>query len=307
MSTLVFANNATTTLASPITNLATSVSVVPGTGSRFPVLSAGQIFIATLTDAATGLVNEIVQVTATTGDTFTIVRAQEGTTAVSWLAGDFFQHFWTAGQAGVMAQAAQFTTGDIKATLKATADATWVMWTDGSIGNATSNATVRANADTFNLYSLIWTNTANADCPVQNSAGVPTGARGASALADFNASNRLMLPKVQSRAVGAAGQGSGLSNRNLGTAVGAETATLTQGNLPNVNLPVTDPHHLHNQAPGTLLSSGGPSPSGVGGALYAFGGQTDSQPTGVTVATGGSGAPVPTVEPTTYVNWMIKL
>lgn len=104
MSTLLFSNNATTTIAGSISNVATAVNLSPGSGALFPALSAGQVFIGTFVDAATGLLREIVQVTARSGDTLTIVRAQEGTTALGWTAGDIFANLWTAGQAASMAQ-----------------------------------------------------------------------------------------------------------------------------------------------------------------------------------------------------------
>lgn len=107
MSILLFANNATTTIAAPINGAAVTVTVATGKGALFPNPSAGQYFVATLVDAATGLVNEIVNVTARSGDTLTIVRAQEGTSAASWLAGDTLANYWTAAQATAMVQQAQ--------------------------------------------------------------------------------------------------------------------------------------------------------------------------------------------------------
>lgn len=104
MSTLLFANNAQTTLAGPIASGALTVNVAGGTGSEFPTVGTGQYFVMTLTDAATGLLHEIVFVTARSGDTLTIVRAQEGTTALSWLAGDIAGNWWTAGSAATMVQ-----------------------------------------------------------------------------------------------------------------------------------------------------------------------------------------------------------
>ena len=44
--TFIFANNASTTLAAPITNAATSLTVSSGTGAEFPTPSAGQQFAA---------------------------------------------------------------------------------------------------------------------------------------------------------------------------------------------------------------------------------------------------------------------
>ena len=104
MSILLFANNATTTIAGSISNTATTVNLASGAGALFPSPGANQYFVGTFTDAATGLVNEIVWVTARTGDTLTIVRGREGTTAQPWTANDLFGNLWTAGQAATMVQ-----------------------------------------------------------------------------------------------------------------------------------------------------------------------------------------------------------
>ncbi len=97
--TLLFNNNAGSTLAGPITNTATTLNVQSGGGALFPSPSAGQGFVITAIDAATGLLREIMLCTARSTDAFTVVRGQEGTTALNWLAGDFIQELWTAGQA----------------------------------------------------------------------------------------------------------------------------------------------------------------------------------------------------------------
>lgn len=107
MSTLLFANNAATTIAAGINAAAVSVTLAPGTGALFPNPGAGEYFIATFVDNATGLVNEIVKVTARATDVLTIVRAQEGTSAQIWSTNDHFSNFWTAGQAQTMVQQAQ--------------------------------------------------------------------------------------------------------------------------------------------------------------------------------------------------------
>ena len=101
----LFANNAASTLAANITNTATSCQLATGTGTLFPnPVSGSQQFALTFTDAATGLINEIVYVTARTGDVLTIVRAQEGTAAVSWLAGDNADNLITAGSLAAFTQ-----------------------------------------------------------------------------------------------------------------------------------------------------------------------------------------------------------
>jgi hypothetical protein len=82
-----FTNNAATTLLSGITSSATTLTVAAGTGTLFPALSGSQFFYCTLINTA-GTVLEIVKVTARTTDVFTIVRAQDNTTASAFIAGD---------------------------------------------------------------------------------------------------------------------------------------------------------------------------------------------------------------------------
>lgn len=101
---ILFANNAVTTLGSALSNTATTAQLFAGSGALFPSPGPGQYFVATLTDAATGLLTEIVHVTARSTDTVTIVRAQEGTDALNWKIGDLFDNFMTAGQAAAMGQ-----------------------------------------------------------------------------------------------------------------------------------------------------------------------------------------------------------
>lgn len=79
-----FSNLATTTLSSSITAYATSIDVTDGSG--FPALSAGDFFYATLDTPPSA--TEIVKVTALSGNTLTVVRAQDGTSATSHASGD---------------------------------------------------------------------------------------------------------------------------------------------------------------------------------------------------------------------------
>lgn len=77
-------NNAASSLASSLTNVATTLSVVASEGSKFPALEDGDYFYVTIT---AGGLYEIVLVTARSADVFTIVRAQQGTVAQAWSAG----------------------------------------------------------------------------------------------------------------------------------------------------------------------------------------------------------------------------
>lgn len=82
-----YTNNAYSTLASGITNVATSISVQPGHGARFPsIADSNEYFYVTLANSSNTL--EIVKVTARSTDTLTVVRAQEGTTGTAYSSGD---------------------------------------------------------------------------------------------------------------------------------------------------------------------------------------------------------------------------
>lgn len=88
MANILYANNAAGTLSASITNLSTALTLNAGQGALFPVPVPPQVFYITLTDAATQTLIEIVKVTAVAGDVFSITRAQDGTSALSWNVGD---------------------------------------------------------------------------------------------------------------------------------------------------------------------------------------------------------------------------
>jgi hypothetical protein len=100
MTAFVFANNVNTTLAAPIT--ASATSLVLTSTANLPTLATGQVMPLTLNDAATRMVYEIVYVTAINGSTLTVTRGQEGTTAVSWMVGDYAACMNTAGTTASM-------------------------------------------------------------------------------------------------------------------------------------------------------------------------------------------------------------
>lgn len=104
---VLFANNAGTTLAAPITTTQTAITVSSGTGALFPSPGAGQYFSLTISVSGTPTTFEIVYCTARTGDTLTVVRAQESTTALAFNAGDNAQNLVTAGDLAQFIQWAQ--------------------------------------------------------------------------------------------------------------------------------------------------------------------------------------------------------
>lgn len=83
----LFANNVSTKLDTSIQSTATSMTVLDA--SAMPTPTGGDYFLLTLVGLVDGKETswEIVKVTARTGNTLTVVRAQEGTTAVFWAGG----------------------------------------------------------------------------------------------------------------------------------------------------------------------------------------------------------------------------
>ena len=188
---------------------------------------------------------------------------------------------------GMSWQASGFTTGDVKLTLKTAADTGWVLMDDKTIGDASSAATGRANADTEALFTLLWNNTADADCAVS------TG-RGASAAADFAAHKTIVLPKTLGRALAVYGSGSGLTTRALAAATGAETHQIAQNELPNVTVNYDKPNATSNtvgQGTGNIDNAG-----------------TGFTSTATSSINGGVAQQNMTiVQPTVFLNVMIKL
>lgn len=82
-------NNAYAVLNASITSTATTIVLVAGQGARFPTLSAGDYFYATLIDTSNNL--EIVKCTARSTDTLTVVRGQDNTTARAYATNDRFE------------------------------------------------------------------------------------------------------------------------------------------------------------------------------------------------------------------------
>lgn len=193
-----------------------------------------------------------------------------------------------------------FTTGDAKITFKTTPDTGWIMADDGSIGSADSGATNRANADTEDLYTLLWNNVSDTYAPVN-------GGRGVSAAADFADDKKLTLPKMLDHALGVAGAGSGLTSRAIGENVGAETHTLTGAESG------TSAHsHLNGMANENTdpFVYGGTTTGMPGSATKTHTEGTDTityQGNTSTTSAASASSAHNNMQPTSFVNLMIKL
>lgn len=119
-------------------------------------------------------------------------------------------------------------TGTVEIVPFSSAPTGWVLMNDGTIGNAASGATTRANADTENLFIELWNSCSDTNCPV-------SGGRGASAAADFAANKTIQLPQVVDSLIAAAGAGAGLTSRDLAAQVGSDDITIAEDEMPAHN------------------------------------------------------------------------
>jgi len=212
-----------------------------------------------------------------------------------------------------------FSTGDIKFTIKNTADSGWIMFNDLTIGNASSSATGRANDDTESLFTLLWDNISDTWAPVSSG-------RGASAAADFAANKTITLPKSLGRALAISGAGASLTSRAIGEVLGAESHQLTSAEMP-AHTHTQDAHNHTQDAHGHQVRYGTNTPTSLnlaqGLAGYdTFGANitndtlgypyilqttaTNQQATATNQNTGGDGSHN-NMQPTTFLNAMIKL
>lgn len=218
----------------------------------------------------------------------------------------------------IPATTSPFTTGELKAFYLTTAPSGWIAMSGLTIGNAISGATGRANADTQNLFTVLWDNDPNLTV---------SGGRGSSASSDYALNKTITLPDFRGRVpVGldnmggsTAGRitsaGSGITGTTLGATGGAEVHTLTTPQMPNHThtASVTDPGHTHGlYGLEVTIPSAGPNHVAyydtAGGSSGPKGG-TFSATTGISVSissTGGGGSHNNT-QPSGMVLWCLRL
>lgn len=207
--------------------------------------------------------------------------------------------------------------------LTATLPAGFVAMNGLTIGNASSNATGRANADTLFAYVANWTGFSNTQCPILTSAGAPS-TRGANAVADFNANKQLTLPSGKGLSfIGVDTMGGSASTFLSGVPVTIGNAT-TPGSILGESLhqlttaelashthvnTVSNPSHLHGGIP---ADSGIQANSPPGGHIFNTIGQSANtgsatQNTTITNVAAGSDTAHNTVHRSMGVFWGQKL
>src|SRR3990167_5228969 len=193
-----------------------------------------------------------------------------------------------------------FTTGDVKLSIKTVADLGWVLMDDKTIGNAASGATGRANADTVDLFTLLWNNTADAQCAVSSG-------RGASAAADYAANKTIALPLALGRTLATYGTGSGLTARVLAKTIGSEDAI----NVAHTHTGTTGGQsatHTHNSTVGASgAGATGAQPDNDGTSSAQTGAASNDHTHAFTTDSSGASGTGANMQPTLFLNTMIKL
>lgn len=144
-----FGNNTSSALASDITANQTKFSVLPGAGDKFQRLlttdntnagSPHSVYAKlTLTDSQ-GTVFEICHLTKVTGDSLTVIRGQEGTTAKGWSLNDIVANFATRGSEESFVQIEQLQGGDFtSATAGGTPNALTILLPSTYLNNASTD------------------------------------------------------------------------------------------------------------------------------------------------------------------------
>jgi microcystin-dependent protein len=205
-------------------------------------------------------------------------------------------------------------TGDVKPTLKTVADPGWLMFNDSTFGSAGSGA-ASASAANQSLFLLLFANISDTAAPLLTSGGAGTtrAAQGTAAQA-WAANCRMTLPLTLGRALAVAGTGGGLTARALGATFGEETHLLATTELPahsHANT-LTDPGHSHSTS--TPIPGGGSTfdtwnTSTVGTNATAGAPNTSGNTTGITInnVNAGGGGAHNNIQPSTYMNMMVKL
>lgn len=117
---------------------------------------------------------------------------------------------------------------------------------------------------------------------------------GGTTLPDFRGRNGVYYNDGTGRVTSSQG---GLDGNTLYAAGGGQTTTLSSQQMPNYQLPVTDPGHAHT-GPTQVLFTGGTGVGAVSGGTGASIPWTQlTAVTNITVNSGGSGSPVPVVQP----------
>jgi microcystin-dependent protein len=119
--------------------------------------------------------------------------------------------------------------------------------------------------------------------------------------------NTFNVPDLRGRKVLGAGQGNGLTNRNLADIGGAETHTLTSNEMPVHNHGVTDPGHAHSYVNNTNdQDTDNAFATETAADQVDLNKTTSSNTTGISINNTGGGQAHNNMDPFFVLNYIIK-
>lgn len=196
-----------------------------------------------------------------------------------------------------------------------TAPTGWVRTNAKTIGNASSAATERANADTENLFTFLWNNYSNSVCAVSSG-------RGVSAAADYAANKTIALPDLRGRGLFGLDDMGNTAAARLGTIISSSTTNGASGGTETHTLTSTEmPVHTHtgntNSATDSIritanfLSTSGTAATNVittlSGSSTNFDFNTAGHTHSFTTAATGAGGAHSNMPPAFLTTFIIKL
>lgn len=204
-------------------------------------------------------------------------------------------------------------TGVIKDYVGTTAPTGYVLADGKTIGDASSGATERANADTQDLYVLLYASMSDTQAPV-------SGGRSGNSATDFGNHKTITLPDLRGRVVAGldnlggtaasrltnVAMGANFATTTNGAAGGTQSVTLTAAQMAAHTHGVTDPGHFHSYtAPSSAFGAAAGAQNVV---LTNVGQNTDTKTTGITINNNtGAGNGHSVVNPVMVLSKIIKL
>jgi hypothetical protein len=233
-----------------------------------------------------------------------------------------------AGGANWVPAPGQFQTGMVIGFPSATILTGFVSANGLTLGNASSNATGRANADTQFLFAFIWNNCSNTQCPIYMSGG-GASSRGANAAADYAANKAIAVYNMNGTGITGSDSQNGSSSTLLSGVPIVSGNSTTPGSIVGENLHsliaaengphthasfLTDPGHTHGFSANNAAAYLANEPTQSGGGYTGSSAATASigiaaATTGITLtnASSGSGTGHNTVSRSVLVWWELKL
>lgn len=196
--------------------------------------------------------------------------------------------------------------GDIRISINDYTPYGWVPLNNGTIGNASSNATARPNIDTWPLFNKLWnkfqlftSGTTNVLSQMVNSSGTAVGyganaSPATTAISDWNAGNALTLTQAMGRVLLGTVPNSSQIKPYSDTFVGANSSGSLQINMAhNVN--------YFNGMPITFTNTGGALPAGLSANMVYYVASFNMSTFLVTTSFANA-VTVPPTSPITYIN-----